>query len=204
MDASAESFMQAAIASSIAVLNGLLADSALLACVGRSAEICAAALTRGNKVMFAGNGGSAADAQHLAAELVGRLSRERSALPAIALTADSSVLTALGNDYGFEEVFSRQVEGLGARGDVLVAISTSGRSKNILRALTAAHGKGIIAIGMTGSGGGDMRALCKSCLCVPAHDTQRIQEAHIVLGHIICGLVERAMFPAAQDRVSPR
>ena len=193
----AASFVRAEIDKSVATLNALLADRALLATVERAARLCADALGRGNKVMFAGNGGSAADAQHLAAELVGKLNYERPGLPALALTTDSSILTAIGNDYGYDELFRRQMQALGARGDVLVAISTSGRSKNILRALTAAHDKGIATIGMTGADGGEMAALCDLCLRVPSRETQKIQEAHIVLGHILCGLAERLLFPPA-------
>ena len=152
-----------------------------------------AALRQGHKVLFLGNGGSAADAQHLAAELVGRLALDRAAMPALALTADTSVLTALGNDYGFEEIFRRQVEALGIRGDVLVAISTSGKSKNVLKALAAARDRGMTTIGFAGATGGDMAALCDTCLCMPSRETQKIQEGHIVVGHIVCGLVEQAI-----------
>jgi D-sedoheptulose 7-phosphate isomerase len=193
----AESFVRAEIEKSAATLAALLADSALLGMVERAARLCADALGRGNKIMFAGNGGSAADAQHLAAELIGRLNYDRPALAALALTTDTSILTAIGNDYGFDDVFQRQVQGLGARGDVLIAISTSGRSKNILRALAAARDKGVATIGMTGAGGGEAQKLCDLCLRVPAQETQKIQEAHIVLGHILCGLVERILHPPA-------
>lgn len=191
----AETFVRAEIEKSVATLSALLADHALLETVERAAGLCIDALRRGNKIMFAGNGGSAADAQHLAAELVGRLNYDRAPLPALALTTDTSILTAIGNDYGYEDVFQRQVHALGARGDVLIAISTSGRSKNILRALAAARDKGVATIGMTGSGGGEMTALCDLCLRVPSQETAKIQEAHIVLGHILCGLAERILFP---------
>jgi D-sedoheptulose 7-phosphate isomerase len=191
----AASFVRAEIDKSVAMLNALRADPTLLAAVERAARLCADALGRGNKVMFAGNGGSAADAQHLAAELVGKLNYERPGLPALALTTDSSILTAVSNDYGYDELFRRQIEALGAPGDVLVAISTSGRSKNILRALTAARDKGITTLGMTGAGGGEMPELCDLCLRAPSRETQKIQEAHIVLGHILCGLAERLLFP---------
>jgi D-sedoheptulose 7-phosphate isomerase len=197
MGTTAQPFVRAEIERSLATLTALLADEALLADIARGAELCTEALRRDNKLMFAGNGGSAADAQHLAAELVGRLNVERAGLPALALTTDSSVLTALGNDYGFADVFRRQVEALGRRGDVLIAISTSGRSKNIVAAVAAARTKGITTIGLTGAAGGDLAAACDICLRVPSGETQKIQEAHIVIGHIICGLVERAMFPAA-------
>jgi D-sedoheptulose 7-phosphate isomerase len=197
MGTTAQPFVRAEIERSLATLTALLADEALLADIARGAELCTEALRRDNKLMFAGNGGSAADAQHLAAELVGRLNVERAGLPALALTTDSSVLTALGNDYGFADVFRRQVEALGRRGDVLIAISTSGRSKNIVAAVAAARTKGITTIGLTGAAGGDLAAACDICLRVPSGETQKIHEAHMVIGHIICGLVERAMFPAA-------
>ena len=193
----AETFVRAEIEKSVATLTALLADHALLGTVERAAGLCVDALRRGNKIMFAGNGGSAADAQHLAAELVGRLNYDRAPLPALALTTDTSILTAIGNDYGYEDVFHRQVRALGARGDVLIAISTSGRSKNILRALAAARDKGVATIGMTGTGGGEMKSLCDFCLRVPSQETAKIQEAHIVLGHILCGLAERILFPPA-------
>ena len=197
MDKTAQPFVRAEIERSRATLAALLADEALLAAIARAAALCIDALRRGNKLMLAGNGGSAADAQHLAAELVGRLNVERAGLPALALTTDSSVLTAVGNDYGFAELFRRQVEALGQSGDVLLTISTSGRSRNIVAAVAAARAKGIATIGLTGAGGGELAAACDLCLRVPAGDTQKIQEAHIVIGHIVCGLVERALFPAA-------
>lgn len=149
-----------------------------------------AAIRAGGKIMFCGNGGSAADAQHLAAELLGRYLVNRRALPAIALTTDSSALTAIANDFGFDEVFSRQVQGLGRPGDVLVAISTSGNSPNILQAVQAAREIGIVAIGLTGSAGGRMADLCDVCLRVPSAHTPRIQEMHIAVGHMLCELVE--------------
>ncbi|HWV55138.1 D-sedoheptulose 7-phosphate isomerase [Pseudorhodoplanes sp.] len=153
------------------------------------------ALRRGNKIIFCGNGGSAADAQHLAAELVGRYLMEREPLPALALTVDTSALTAIANDYSFDEVFARQLRGLGQQGDVLVAISTSGNSKNVLRAIEVARDKGIVTIGLTGQSGGQMRQLCDICVCVPSDRTNHIQEMHIAIGHAICGQVE-AQFAA--------
>lgn len=151
------------------------------------------ALKRGNKIMFCGNGGSAADAQHLAAELVGRYLIDRAALPALALTVDTSALTAIANDYSYGEVFARQLAGLGQPGDVLVALSTSGNSKNVLRAIEVARDKSIRTIGLTGQSGGLMRQLCDICICVPSDRTNHIQEMHIAVGHVICGAVERAM-----------
>ncbi len=153
--------------------------------------------------MFCGNGGSAADAQHLAAELVGKLNFKRPALAAIALTTDTSILTAIGNDYGFEHVFSRQIEALGKEGDVLVAISTSGRSRNVLNAIGAAKARGILCIGLTGSDGGAMNNICGVLYKAPFREnpvivhnvnTQRIQERHMQLGHEFCGIIEEKMF----------
>ncbi len=190
-----ERYARDEVAETVAVLTALMAAKDALASVVRAADLCVASLRGGNKVLFAGNGGSAADAQHLAAELIGRLNFERPGLPAVALTADSAILTALGNDYGYEEVFRRQVEAIGAKGDVLVAISTSGRSKNVLKALEAARGKAMITIAMTGAHAGAMSALSDVCLSIPSAQTQKIQEGHIVVGHILCGLIERLMFP---------
>ena len=161
------------------------------AIVGRLVEAIAA----GRKVLFAGNGGSAGDAQHLAGEFLSRLNYDRAPLPAIALTTDSSVLTAIGNDYGYERVFERQVLGLGVAGDVLIAISTSGRSPNILRAIEAARSTGLVVVGFTGRSGGEIAARCHLCLYAPADTTPLIQQLHITAGHIICGLVEERLFP---------
>lgn len=157
-------------------------------------ELCTTALRSGGKVMFAGNGGSAADAQHWAGELVSRFYFDRPGLPAIALTTDSSILTAIGNDYGFERVFSRQVEALGAPGDVFVAISTSGRSPNILAGIAAAKAKSMQVIGFSGLTGGDMREHCDTCFCIPSTETPRIQEGHEFVGHLLCALIEKEMF----------
>lgn len=148
------------------------------------------ALAEGHKVLFCGNGGSAADSQHLAAEFVGRFQKERKGLPAIALTVDTSILTAVANDYGYDTVFARQVQALGEPGDVLVGISTSGNSKNVLLAVEEAKAKGITCIGMTAEGGGKMAAACDICLAVPARVTARAQEMHILMGHILCELVD--------------
>jgi D-sedoheptulose 7-phosphate isomerase len=157
------------------------------------------ALKAGHKVMLAGNGGSAGDAQHIAGEFLSRLNYDRAPLAAIALTTDSSVLTAIGNDYGFERVFERQVLGLGQAGDVLILISTSGRSRNILTAIASARRNGLVIIGFTGQSGGDMAAGCDLCLCAPAISTPLIQQLHITAGHIVCGLVEERLFPRANE-----
>ena len=152
--------------------------------------LCANALAQGQSIYLCGNGGSAADAQHIAAELIGRFVNDRRALPAIALTTDTSALTAIGNDYGYDEVFSRQVEGLCREGDVLIAISTSGNSGNVLKAVDTAHRAGASVIGLSGKSGGALVAKCDVSLVVPSDVTARIQEMHIVIGHLICALVE--------------
>jgi D-sedoheptulose 7-phosphate isomerase len=188
-------FAHSEIERTLEVLRQTAGDATLLAAVEAAGAECTEAIRRGNKLLFAGNGGSAADAQHLAAELVGKLGYDRPALPAISLTTDTSILTAIGNDYGYEEVFVRQVGALGQKGDVLIGISTSGRSRNLVKAFGVARERGLRCISMTGATGGDLLALSDICLRIPSTDTQKIQEAHIVLGHIFCGLVERALFP---------
>ncbi|AEA34634.1 D-sedoheptulose 7-phosphate isomerase [Hippea maritima] len=149
---------------------------------------------KGNKLLIAGNGGSAADAQHIAGELVSKFYFDRPALPAIALTTDTSIITAIGNDYGYEYLFSRQIEANGVKGDVFLGISTSGNSKNIIEGLKTAKEKGLITIGLTGESGGKMKNLCDYCICVPSRETPRIQEAHILIGHILCSVIEEAIF----------
>ena len=158
-------------------------------------EVTATALDKGHKLLLAGNGGSAADAQHLAGEMLSRLYYDRAPAAAIALTTDTSVLTAIGNDYGYERVFERQILALGSAGDVFIAISTSGRSVNILRAIDAARGKQIATVGLTGRTGGEMPSRCDICLHAPSDSTPLIQQIHITAGHIICGLVEERLFP---------
>ena len=185
----------AAIRGSAALLDRLAADAALCAVTAEAAALVSARLREGNKLLLCGNGGSAADAQHWAGELVSRFNYDRPGLAAIALTTDSSNLTAIGNDYGYDRTFARQVEALGSSGDVLFALSTSGRSANILAALTAARARGVATVGFTGAGGGDMVALCDLIIRVPSTSTPAIQEAHEVLGHIICGMIEAEMFP---------
>ena len=158
------------------------------------AKTMAVALAQGNKIMFCGNGGSAADAQHLAAELVNRFMIERPPLAGMALTTDTSALTAIGNDYSFDEIFSKQVSGLGQAGDVLVAISTSGNSPSIIEALKAAHNKNIITVGLTGRDGGKMPPHCQHLLCVEVEQTALIQEIHITAGHLLCQLIDYYLF----------
>lgn len=165
--------------------------------VRAAAELLAASLQGGGKVMFCGNGGSAADSQHLAAELVGRLVHDRRPLSALALSTDTSALTCIANDYSFDQVFSRQVQALGRPGDSLVAISTSGNSANVIAAVQAAQVIGMQTIGLLGRDGGRLRELCSACIVVPSPTTARIQEAHILIGHTLCGLVEVALGLAA-------
>jgi len=177
-------------------LSRAAGDANLRAKIHEIAEVITAAFRTGHKLLIAGNGGSAADAQHIAGEFLSRLNFDRNPLPAIALTTDSSVLTAIGNDYGFDRTFERQVRGLGQPGDVFIAISTSGRSANVIAALKVAREAGLTTIGFTGSaGGGSMRSLCEHCLVAPAQETPFIQQIHIVAAHAICGLVERSLFP---------
>lgn len=170
-------------------------DPALRAVILAIADTITAAFRAGRKLLIAGNGGSAADAQHIAGEFLSRLNFDRNPLPAIALTTDSSVLTAIGNDYGFERAFERQVRGLGQKGDVFIAISTSGRSPNIVAALQAAREAGLTTIGFTGTAAnGAMQPLCDHCLAAPSPETPQIQQIHIVAAHAICGLVEENLF----------
>lgn len=156
-------------------------------------EAIVAALAAGRTIFFFGNGGSAADAQHLAAEMVGRFTLERRPLPALALTTDTSILTSIGNDYGFENIFLRQIQGLGRPGDVAVGISTSGNSPNVLRAMESAQEQGLVTIALTGRGGGALARQAQFCLRVPSENTARIQESHITIGHLICQAVDEAL-----------
>jgi D-sedoheptulose 7-phosphate isomerase len=185
------------LAQSRDVVAAAIGDQRLIEAIAAVAERVAGALEAGNKVLLAGNGGSAGDAQHIAGELLSRLNYDRAPLAAVALTTDSSVLTAIGNDYGYDRVFERQVLGLGRQGDVFIAISTSGRSPNILKAIAAARAQGLCVIGFTGKSGGDMVSRCDLCVCVPSASTPLIQQLHITIGHIVCGLVEERLFPRA-------
>ena len=180
-------FVGAYLAETITLLQ---ATAQLEADILRAVEAWKAALTQGRKVIFCGNGGSAADAQHLAAELMGRFLFDRDPMAAVSLTVDTSALTAIGNDYGFADVFSRQLRGIGVAGDVIVGMSTSGNSENVVRAFEAAHSLGITTIGLTGAGGGKMAALSDILIAVPHRQTNHIQEAHIAIGHMICAMVE--------------
>lgn len=171
------------------VANAVM-NSNILAQIAVVAAAIKKALAAGHKVMFCGNGGSAADSQHLAAEFVGRFQKERRGLPALALTVDTSILTAVGNDYGYDKIFVRQVEALAQPGDVLVGLSTSGNSPNVVAALELAKSKDVYCVGMTAAGGGKMAGLCDECIAVPAKITARAQEMHILIGHILCELVD--------------
>ncbi|KZY71573.1 phosphoheptose isomerase [Oleiphilus sp. HI0071] len=186
--------IKAHIERSIEAKQRILSNESLLDQLDQSIALCVEALRDDKKILFAGNGGSASDAQHLAAELVGRYRYDRESLAAIAITTDTSALTAIGNDYGYEDVFSRQLSGLGQEGDVLVAISTSGNSGNIVKAIEVARKKGIKVIGMSGEKG-KLKELSDTCLAVPAPLTATIQEAHIMLGHILCDGIEQALCP---------
>jgi D-sedoheptulose 7-phosphate isomerase len=167
--------------------------------IARAAAIVTECLGRGGKALLFGNGGSAADCQHIAAEWTGRLSRERAPLPAVALTTNTSELTCLGNDYGFEHVFARLVQAHGREGDVAIAISTSGNSPNVLAGVDEARTRRLRTIGLTGRGGGKLAGRVELALVVPSDDTQRIQEAHIAIGHVICELVDDALFPPSHS-----
>lgn len=178
---------------SLAGLERAVNDPALRQAADKIADAMVAALRADSKILVIGNGGSAGDAQHIAAELVGRYKKERAAFPAIALTTDTSALTAIGNDYSFDRVFVRQLEALGRRGDVLLALSTSGRSPNILAALNAARERGLVTIGFTGSKGEAMRSLCDHLLMVPSDDTPVVQQVYLTFAHAICDHVEQVM-----------
>jgi D-sedoheptulose 7-phosphate isomerase len=182
------------IEASIATKQSLLESTDTLMTVAKVSEILVKALRQGNKVLLFGNGGSAADAQHIAAELVGRFAFDRPALPALALSVNSSCVTAIGNDYGYDKVFSRQLEALARPGDVAIGISTSGNSSNVLCAMSAARKIGLYTIALTGRTGGNLRNAVDHCICVPSNETPRIQECHILIGHIISQLVESEIF----------
>lgn len=187
------------LAESRDTVQAAIDDPAFRRAIDEIAAVISTALTGGRKLLLAGNGGSAADAQHIAGEMLSRFNHDRAPLSALALTTDSSVLTAIGNDYGYERLFERQILGLGCPGDVFVAISTSGRSPNILRAIDAARQKRLVAVGFTGRSGGEMASRCDLCLHAPSDSTPLIQQIHITAGHIICGLVEKRLFP--QQRI---
>jgi D-sedoheptulose 7-phosphate isomerase len=182
------------VQAAVELKQAILKDAALLEKILSVCRVSVAALNKGNKLMFAGNGGSAGDSQHLAAEIVGRYKFDRPGLPALALTTDTSMLTAIGNDYGYEAVFERQIQAQGKAGDVFFGITTSGNSKNVLRAFEQAKKMQIVTVGLAGSGG-KIQTACDHCIGVPSTDTARIQECHIMIGQIICGYIETTIFP---------
>ena len=195
-----------AIEASIAAKQMLLRSAEVVSSIAKVSELLVAALRQGNKALLFGNGGSAADAQHIAAELVGRFVLDRPGLPALALTVNSSTVTAIANDYGFDEIYSRQLEALGRPGDVAVGISTSGNSGNVLRAVSKAKELGLHTVGLTGDSGGRLKDLVDHCICVPSRETPRVQECHILVGHILSEVVERELFKekihAAKEKTS--
>jgi len=193
MEGAINNLIQKKLAEGIAVMQAVSADPALHAILHEAAQKTASALKSGHKLMVAGNGGSAADAQHLVAEFVSRLCDDRPPMRAVALTTDTSILTAVGNDYGFERLFARQIEALGQPGDVFMAISTSGTSPNVLRALELSRQMGVLTIGLCG-GGRSMQPLCDYCISVPSDVTMYIQQAHLALEHIFCMIVEQDYF----------
>jgi len=186
-------YIEEIIRDSIAVKQQLLGSPALLENINRVAALSLLAYKNGKKILIAGNGGSAGDAQHIAAELVARFEFDRPGLPSIALTTDTSMLTAIGNDYGYDQVFARQIEAQAVEGDIFIGITTSGNSKNIVSAMEAAKAKGVINVALCGQGG-KVFDLADEVLSVPSDCTARIQESHIMIGHILCGVIEKGMF----------
>ena len=197
MESKMISYIQEQFSESHSIVSKMLLDQNLVNNLERAALACISCLKGSGKILLAGNGGSAADAQHIAGELVSRFAFDRPGLSAIALTTDTSILTAIGNDYGYESLFARQIQAHGKNGDVFIAYSTSGRSPNILLALREARERGLICIGLTGNRGGPMAGLCDHILEVPSADTPKIQEGHLLLGHTLCGLIENTIFGAS-------
>ena len=185
--------IRAHIEASIAVKQALLGDESLVTQIEALATSCVQCLKGGGKIIFAGNGGSFADAQHLSAEFISRFMFDRAPLASLVLGANNSAISAIGNDYGYDQVFARELKGVAKAGDVFIPISTSGNSPNILLAVEEAKQQGLVTMALTGADGGKLAALC-DCLCVPSRETARIQECHIMMGHILCGLVETALF----------
>ncbi|MGO8813274.1 MAG: D-sedoheptulose 7-phosphate isomerase [Terriglobia bacterium] len=195
MSSGRDAMIVASIQESIKVKQALLEDEHILAQVADVVKEFVSALSNGHKILLFGNGGSAADAQHIAAEFVGRFQMERTPLPALALTVNTSALTGIGNDYAYEAVFSRQLEALGSAGDVAVGFSTSGRSPNVLKALAVAKAKGLVTVALTGNFGSMLQEVSQYCICVPSDQTPRVQECHILIGHIVSQLTEMELFP---------
>ena len=192
-----DNFLISQIQESLNLKQTILQDKGFLDALEQACSLSLEVYRSGGKLLIGGNGGSAADAQHIAGELVSRFYFDRPALPAIALTTDTSILTAIGNDYGYENLFSRQIEGNGKKGDVFLAISTSGNSPNILKGIEIAKKMDILVIGLTGIAGGQMADLCDVCLKMPSSSTPRIQECHILMGHLICSYIEQELFGSA-------
>jgi D-sedoheptulose 7-phosphate isomerase len=188
------SYIKNQIQASIDTKQNILKDNALMETIAQVGRECVELYRNGKKTLLAGNGGSAADAQHIAAELVGRYGFDRPSIPSIALTTDTSNLTAIGNDYGYDKVFSRQMEGMGSEGDLFIGISTSGNSVNIINAITAAKAKGVKTVALVGRDGGEMARIADFAIIVPSNDTPRIQESHILIGHMICDIIEKELF----------
>ena len=189
-----QTFIDQQIETSYRLKMAILEDRELCGMIHEVSEKCVEVYKNGHKTLLAGNGGSAADAQHIAGEFVSRFYFDRPGLASISLTTDSSILTAIANDYGFEKLFSRQLEANGVKGDMFIGISTSGNSKNVIEALKTAKENYIVTVGLTGASGGEMADLCDYCIKVPSQETPRIQEAHILIGHIICSVVEEELF----------
>jgi len=182
------------ISESIELKKIILEDHSILSLISKIADESLNAIKSRKKIIIAGNGGSAADAQHMAAEFVSKFNIDRASIPALALTTDTSIMTSISNDYDFSQIFARQIESLGNEGDIFIAISTSGNSENIIHALNKGKKKGIINVGLTGKNGGKMKDLCDYCICVPSLDTPRIQESHLLIEHILCGIIEEELF----------
>ena len=189
-----DDFITTQLTAALAAKQALVNDTPLIEKIQQASDMLISCYQQQHKTLLAGNGGSAADAQHIAAELVSRFYIDRPGLASIALTTDTSILTAISNDYSYARLFARQIEALGQPGDVFIAISTSGHSDNIIQGIHQAREQGLSIIGLTGQTGGAMAALCDLCLCVPSEDTPRIQECHIVIGHILCAMVEKTLF----------
>ncbi|MBE0499032.1 MAG: D-sedoheptulose 7-phosphate isomerase [Campylobacterales bacterium] len=187
-------YIKTQIQASIDTKQNILKDNALMETIAQVGRECVELYRNGKKTLLAGNGGSAADAQHIAAELVGRYGFDRPSIPSIALTTDTSNLTAIGNDYGYDKVFSRQMEGMGSEGDLFIGISTSGNSVNIINAITAAKAKGVRTVALVGRDGGEMARIADIAIIVPSNDTPRIQESHILIGHMVCDIIEKELF----------
>ncbi len=187
-------YIKEQIADSAATKQNILEDQALLETIASVAKACVDVYQNGKKTLLAGNGGSAADAQHIAAELVGRYGFDRPSIPSLALTTDTSNLTAIGNDYGYDKVFSRQLEGMAQTGDLFIGISTSGNSQNVINAFESAALKGVTTVALVGRDGGAMAQMADYAIIVPSNATPRIQESHILIGHILCDIIEKTLF----------